>query len=160
MSRQPAVSNSTPLIALSKIGRFNLLDEYFSEIVIPEAVYQEVVVAGKDLHGAREVAESGRVVVKAARNQLAVKALEAFIDKGEAEAIILANESDAGLLLIDDAEGRRIAQTMGIKITGTVGILLLAARDKKTNLKTDLDHLLASGFRLSDLEYQRILDLL
>jgi predicted nucleic acid-binding protein len=160
VSRQPAVSNSTPLIALSKIGCFNLLNEYFSEITIPEAVYREVVVAGKDLHGAKEVSESGLVSVKKVQNHLAVKALEVFLDKGEAEAIILANESHAGLLLMDDAEGRRIAQTMGIRITGTVGILLLAARAKKIDLETALDHLLAAGFRLSDREYQRILKLL
>ncbi len=151
MSRHFAVSNSTPLIALSKIGKFNLLHEYFSEIVIPEAVYQEVVVAGKDLYGAREVADPGLVTVKKVQNHLAVRALKAFLDKGEAEAIILAKELSSPMLLLDD---------MDIKITGTVGILLLAARDKKIELKSSLDHLLAVGFRLSDQEYQRILKLL
>lgn len=160
MSRQFAVSNSTPLIALSKIGKFGLLSEYFSEIIIPEAVYQEVVVAGKDLFGAREVADPALVTVRKVQNHLAVRALEAFLDKGEAEAIILAKELNSRMLLLDDAEGRKIALSMGIKITGTVGILLLAARDNKIEFKSTLDHLLAVGFRLSDREYQRILKLL
>jgi predicted nucleic acid-binding protein len=49
------VSNSTPLIALSRIGKLELLKQYFFEIIIPEAVYQEVVVSGGDLYGAKEV---------------------------------------------------------------------------------------------------------
>lgn len=49
---------------------------------------------------------------------------------------------------------------MDLKITGTVGILLMAAQDKKLDLKKSLDHLLADGFRLSEKEYQRILKLL
>ena len=44
----PIVSNSTPLIHLAKIERLNLLKEFFEEILIPEAVYQECVVEGKD----------------------------------------------------------------------------------------------------------------
>jgi predicted nucleic acid-binding protein len=49
---------------------------------------------------------------------------------------------------------------MDLKITGTVGILLMAAQDKKLDLKKSLDQLLADGFRLSEKEYQRILKLL
>lgn len=52
------VANSTPLIALSKIGLFNLLEEYFGEVAIPNEVYEEVVTRGGDLFGAREVSIS------------------------------------------------------------------------------------------------------
>jgi len=53
-----AVSNSTPLIALSKIGKLGLLREYFEQIAIPQAVYDKVVVNGGVLYGAEEVAEA------------------------------------------------------------------------------------------------------
>ncbi len=52
------VSNSTPLIALSKIGKIELLREYFGQIYIPKAVYEEVVVNGGILYGAEEVAKA------------------------------------------------------------------------------------------------------
>ena len=49
------VANSTPLIALSRLGLFELLNEYFGEVAIPKEVYEEVVTRGGDLFGAREV---------------------------------------------------------------------------------------------------------
>lgn len=49
------VSNSTPLIALSRIGRFNLLKELFHEIVVPDAVFSEVVTSGKGRAGSKEL---------------------------------------------------------------------------------------------------------
>lgn len=154
------VSNSTPLIVLSKINQLALLKEYFSEVYIPKAVYKEVVVQGGKLYGAEEVNNLDYIKVKEVKNKLAVKSLMTSLDEGEAEAIILAAESKANLLLIDDADGRKVAQSMDLKITGTVGILLMAAQDKKLDLKKSLDHLLAEGFRLSEKEYQRILKLL
>lgn len=154
------VSNSTPLIALSKINQLALLKEYFSEVYIPKAVYREVVVQGGKLYGAEEVNNLEYIKVKEVKNRLAVKSLMISLDEGEAEAIILTAESKANLLLIDDADGRKVAQGMDLKITGTVGILLMAAKDKKLDLKNSLNYLLAEGFRLSEKEYQRILKLL
>ncbi|MBE9594012.1 MAG: hypothetical protein IMF19_11110 [Proteobacteria bacterium] len=59
-----AVSNSTPLIALSKIDKIGLLQDYFQRIYIPEAVYNEVVVDGGILYGAREVANADWILVE------------------------------------------------------------------------------------------------
>lgn len=160
MSAATVVSNSTPLIALSRIGKLDLLREYFKEIIIPEAVYQEVVVAGGDLYGAKEIQKLDWVKVRKVKNELAAKALETIVDKGEAEAITLAAELESRLLLMDDAEGRKTAQGIGLRITGTVGVLLMAARDGKVELKNALDQLLSAGFRLSEKEYQRIIELL
>src|SRR4030067_40619 len=149
-----SVSSSTPLIALSRIGQFTILKKYFSEINIPKAVYDEVVIQGGELYGAKEVKNLKWVNVQEVKNYLAVDALKASLDDGESEAIILAIESKANLLLIDDADGRKIAQSMGLKITGTVGILLMAAENGDLNLKTSLDHLMAEGFRLTIKEYK------
>lgn len=160
MSILTVVSNSTPLIALSRIDKLDLLKQYFSEITIPEAVYHEVVVAGGELHGAKEIKNLPWVKVKKVGNGLAVKALETIVDTGEAEAITLAAELKSRLLLIDDAEGRKTALGMGLTITGTVGVILMAAKEGKLDLKSTLDRLLSAGFRLSDREYQRIIALL
>lgn len=151
------VSNSTPLIALSKLNLLNILNEYLGEISIPREVYKEVVIRGGILFGAVEIKEAKWIKVEEVKNEIAVKSLLNYIDRGEAEAIILAREKNAKLLLIDDLEGRQIAERFGLKVTGTIGILLLAAEDKKINLKKTLDELISYGFRLSKEEYDKIL---
>lgn len=151
------VSNSTTLIAFSKLGLLDILKEYFEEIVVPKEVYTEVVTRGGKLFGALEVKEAKWIKVEEVKNRIAVESLLNYIDKGEAEAIILAREKNAKLLLIDDLEGREIAERFGLKVTGTVGILLLAVKEKRIDLKGTLDMLISSGFRLSKEEYDKIL---
>ncbi len=151
------VSNSTPLIALSKIGLFELLKDYFGEIMIHDEVYEEVVTRGSLLFGAREVSNSDWVKVVETGNRLAVDSLSVHLGKGEAEAIILAKEKNA-LLLIDDKDGRIMAANFGVRITGTVGLLKLFAGDGRIELKKTIDNLMASGFRLSIKEYEKIIN--
>lgn len=152
------ISNSTPLIALSRINKFDLLREYFGEIHIPKEVFNEVVTRGGNLSGAEEVASAEWIKVENTGDKIAVESLSITLDKGEAEAIVLAREMNA-LLIIDDGDGRRTAESLGLKITGTLGILLLAREDGKLDLKTAIDDLMAAGFRLSEKEYKKILSL-
>lgn len=149
------VCNSTPLIALSRIGRLELLKEYFGEVYIPQEVYNEVVTRGGGLFGAKEVASVDWIKVKEVTNRIAVDSLSTNLDRGESEAVVLAKERNV-LLVIDDSEGRKIAESLGLKITGTIGLLLLAAEDSKLDLKKSIDDLMAVGFRLSEKEYKRI----
>ncbi|MDR3147931.1 MAG: hypothetical protein LBU00_06110 [Treponema sp.] len=72
------------------------------------------------------------VVVERVKDTAKVRAYNEFIDLGESSAIALALEADDALLIIDDLEARRFAETLGLKITGTVGILLRAYK-LKTN---------------------------
>jgi len=89
-----------------------------------------VVRRGEGMPGAVEVARSEWIKEKNVQNRFAVESLSLTLDKGEAEAIVLSKEKDA-LLLIDDGDGRRTAELLGLKITGTVGIILLASHDGK-----------------------------
>jgi predicted nucleic acid-binding protein len=152
------VSNSTPLIALSRINKFSLLKEYFGEVYIPKEVYEEVVTRGGNLFGAEEVESAEWIKVEKVKNRIAVESLSIALDKGEAEAIVLAREKD-GMLILDEGDGRRTAESLGLKINGTVGILLLASADGKLDFKKAIDELIAVGFRLSEKEYKRILSL-
>jgi len=101
------VSNSTPLIALLRINKFSLLREYFGEVYIPKEVYEEVVTRGGNLFGAEEVASAEWIKIENVKNRIAVESLSIALDKGEAEAIVLAREKD-GMLVIDDGDGRRL----------------------------------------------------
>lgn len=150
------VANSTPLIALSKLGLFELLKEYFGEVAIPKEVYEEVVTRGGNLFGAKEVSNSNWIKVIEPENRIAVDSLSMSLGKGEAEAIILAKEKNT-LLIIDDKDGRTMATNLGVQVTGTVSLLMLAAEDGKIDLKKALDELIASGFRLSKSEYKKII---
>jgi predicted nucleic acid-binding protein len=134
------------------------LKEYFSEIYIPEEVYDEVVRRGWDLAGSSEggivqLDQSG-----AGEEQDGGRGLGLSLDKGEAEAIVLSREKES-LLIIDDGAGRKTAELLGLKITGTIGILLLASKDRKLDLEKTMNELKSVGFRLSDREYKRILSL-
>jgi predicted nucleic acid-binding protein len=151
-----AISNSTPLIVLAKINRLDLLKDYFGEIYIPEEVYDEVVRRGGNLAGSSEVASCTWIKVEPVKNRMAVETLSLSLDKGEAEAIVLSKEKDS-LLIIDDGAGRKTAELLGVKITGTVGVLLLASMDGRLNLRKTMDELKSVGFRLSETQYQRIL---
>lgn len=80
------------------------------------------------------------------------------IHKGEAETISLAEELSADLLLLDDYWARKFAEYRRFKITGTLGILIKAKKQGLISLiKTYMDKLIASNFRISDELYNHAL---
>ena len=96
------VSNTTPLIGLASIGQFDLLHAMFGEITIPQAVYDEAVVAGRTEGGAkREVSSATWIKTVPVRDRLAVEVLLDELDLGEAETIILARELHADWVLME-----------------------------------------------------------
>lgn len=117
------VSDASPLINLARVGHFDLLTTFYGRIVIPQVVYDEVVVRGQSRDGNREVKEASWIEIRVPQDELAVRALATELGRGEAAAIILAQELQAALLLIDEIRGRRIAQQLGLKVRGTIGIL-------------------------------------
>ena len=150
------VANSTPLIALARIGRLNILQEMFGAIHIPQAVYNEVATDSKKRSGSSEVEQYAWInKVDIARSDL-LEFLMLTVDAGEAEAIALAREIKADLLLIDDKEGRRIADSVGQAIAGTIGLLLRYYKGRPEVFKKAFDELLEQGFRLKKEEYERI----
>ena len=153
------VSNSTPLIALARIRRFYLLEGLFGEVDIPYAVYDEVVNAGNGRPGVAEVENAEWVRKHQVKNSDLVAFLRTSLDAGEAEALALAKEISADLVLLDDNDGRNIAGSIGINFTGTIGILLRYYRGSPKDFKEALDELLAQGFRLSKTEYRKILEM-
>jgi len=154
------VSNAGPLIALAKIEQFGLLRKLFGKLYIPKAVYDEVVLMGAGRAGASETEQAvgDWIEVQEVKDLVMVKSLLTKLGKGESEAIALALETKADLVLLDDYKARATAEFMGLNMAGTVGTL---SRAQKKGLISDLrpflDELQAKGFRLSDKVYAEML---
>ena len=145
------VSNTTPLIGLAVIDQFNLLQQLFTEIYIPQAVYDEVVVAGHELEGAKhEVSNATWIKSIIVQDQLAVDVLLDELDRGEAETIVLARELNADWVLMDEKKGRRKLTQLNIHKIGTVGVLLKAKQERLIPvLRPHLETLRVTGFSIS-----------
>jgi hypothetical protein len=153
------VSNSSPLIALSAINSFDLLRHLYGTIRIPQAVYDEVAVTGRARPGSSEVAGSSWVVSHRVKNQAEVTRLvsTSALGRGEAEAIILAGEINAELVLLDDGRARRFAGSKALDVIGTLGILLHAKRGNLIPfVKPSLDALGAVGFYIDPALYSKV----
>jgi hypothetical protein len=153
------VSNASPLIALVRTGQLDLLHQLYSAIIIPEAVWHEVVVEGADQPGAEAVSSAAWIVRRTVTNKPLVHALRQELDAGEAEAITLAVEIGNALLLMDERLGRDTARHFGIRYTGVVGVLIEAKHKGYVQaLRPHLDALRdLAGFRVSEALYQRVL---
>ncbi len=126
------VSDTTPIITLSKIKRLDLLEKLFKNIIIPRAVYDELTSNAQFQEEAQMINDAEYIKVVEVEDSKAVELLQRVtgLDLGESEAIIYTDNYKAGLLLIDEAKGRKVAKQMGLSIMGTVGILM-AAYDEK-----------------------------
>ena len=154
------VSNASVLIGLSSIGMLFLLRERFPEgIFVPEAVWREVVDEGGDRPGAQEVSATDWIKVQKVSDKGLVRVLQAELDEGEAEAIVLAHEIRSKVVLLDERDARQTARRMDLAVLGTLGILVWAKRaGKLESLRAQLDALRSRGkFRFSDGLYERAL---
>ena len=154
------VTNSTPLIALSKINRLELLREVYRSIYIPEEVYTEVVVNGVGKPGAVEVASANWIICQPVtdKDQVLILHYRTLIDLGECGAIVLAQEIGAERIIIDDRVARQVAIAKGLPVVGTVGVLRVAkAQGIIPAVKPILDDLRSHGTRISDKLYHRTL---
>ena len=127
----PAVSNTSPILNLAIIGRLSLLHEQFGEVWIPQAVVGELR-CEEDLPGSPAVSDAlsaGWLRVKEVGDQMLVQTLRQDLDRGEAEAIVLALEVNAEWVLLDERDARRIAKTLGLSVTGVLGVLARAHRE-------------------------------
>jgi len=153
------VANSSVLIFLSKIGLLGILRKLFEEVFIPDAVYREVVIEGGERPGATEVKNASWIRTISIKDHAFANHLKQEIDDGEAEAIVLALEIKADAVLLDDADARRIARTLGLNVKGTIGVLLLAwRRGLLDDIKEKIEELMEKGYRLHDKIYRKLLE--
>jgi len=96
-------------------------------MLIPPAVYHELIDSERDLPPAIEIASLPWLIVAAAKDQTRVQELRDRLDPGEAEAIVLAIERRADVLLVDERRGRRTATDASLKVTGRPGVVAIRA---------------------------------
>lgn len=124
----PIVRNAGPLIALAMIERLDLLRELYTRILVPEAVYREVVDDGVEKVGARQIA-SAEWLERTPDLVAPDPFLTMELGAGEAAVLTLAAQLNAPEVLIDERKARRIAEhAYGLKPKGTAGILVAAKR--------------------------------
>jgi predicted nucleic acid-binding protein len=154
------VSNTSPLTNLAAIGRLDLLTKLFGRLDIADAVWEELNAQGQSWPGREAIARASWVTRHSPGNHALVVALQRDLDRGEAHSIALAVELGAGLILLDEREGRRAAQRQGLRPMGVVGVLLLAkARGLLHAIRPELDALRAdAGFWLGDAVYRLALE--
>lgn len=99
------VADSSCLIALARSGQLDVLRDLFSQIIIPAAVYDEVVIQGAGRPGSNEVAQAEWIITRQVQDHLAVQALRLTLGRGESEAMVLAAETAARFLILDDWHG-------------------------------------------------------
>lgn len=147
-----AVSNSSVLISLSIIGQLDLLHKRFPDgILIPAAVWHEVVESAQGRSGAKQVAAARWIEVMSIADTDLVTMLKTSLDTGEAEAIVLAREQNISIVLLDEKDARKVAKKLGLSVLGVVGVLIWAKRAGIIDdLRSQLDALQQQGgFRLS-----------
>ncbi len=146
------VADASPLIALARIGRLELLRKAFGTLLLPEAVWREVVEAALDKAGAGEVFQANWIERRPVADAGLVALLRHDLGAGEAEAIVLAREVGADLVLMDERMGRAAAKRLGLRVTGLVGVLIEA---RERSLLTDTEAVVndlhrKAGFWLSE----------
>ncbi len=128
MRRMLVVSDTTALSNLAVIGRLGLVRAQFAHVCIPEAGAAELRALGHEV-GCRELAKAFEIGWLE-RRQIPTDApfpeVLRELDAGEAEALRLALAISADCVLMDEKKGRRVAESLGVPITGVLGILLKA----------------------------------
>ena len=156
MPIQPVISNTSPLIGLLGLNCLPLLRDLYTEVWVPREVEKEFLVVDETFY--REVLNKAPwIKVVDVTNSQNDKIYQG-IDAGEAEVFALAVEHDARLVILDENKGRQRATKIGLKVKGTLGVLLEAKEEGLiVAIKPLLIQLRANGIRLSESLINKVL---
>jgi uncharacterized protein len=153
------VSDTSPITNLALIGQLMLLQQLYGIIVIPQAVAEEIAAIIPRLSNTPDILHFDWIQIRQVTDKTLVASLQLELDAGEAQAIALAIELKAELLLLDERRGRAIAARLNLNIVGLLGALIEAKhRGLLATVKPLLDDLIAkAGFWISNELYNRVL---
>ena len=148
MTEALVVADSGPLIGLARIDQLQILPALSERILVPPAVWHEVTEASPEAPGAAAVRSVEWIEIQAPEPG-SVAPLRILLDAGESEAIALAQQI-AALVVLDDSRARRVAERLGVRRIGTVGLLRRAKLGGFiAELRPQLDRLQNAGIHLS-----------
>jgi hypothetical protein len=126
--------------------------------MIPKAVADEIgIKPGKENDQVQALIEKGTLQFRQVSEKIIAK-LPIDLGRGEREAIALAIDSGADLVILDDQQGRLFSRDKGLTVTGTVGVLIEAKeRGLIPSLRPEMDRLIEAGMWISEVFYHRIL---
>ncbi|MDY6785332.1 MAG: DUF3368 domain-containing protein [Cyanobacteriota bacterium] len=151
------VSNTSPINYLILIGQIDLLRELFKQIIIPQAVYNELSDSLAPKPVQTWIANPPNWLQIQAVTQASDEIVD-LLDPGERAAILLAQQLNADLLLLDEMKARQTATDRGIVITGILGILDRAATMRLIDLPTAVRSLQNTSFWASEGLLKSLLD--
>jgi predicted nucleic acid-binding protein len=152
------VCDASTLIALARIGQLDILVKIEAQVVIPMAVYEEVVVKGAGKPGSDEIRQASWIETREVSDRDVVAQFRTVLGAGESEVIALAKESDADLIILDDEDARDAALSEGLNVVGLLAFLVLAKEEEIIDqVRPLLDALRRQGFFISDDLYHHIL---
>ena len=152
------VSDASPLISLAAVGHLDLLRQLYGTVLIPAAVHHEVLRPGEMRPGEDDLRSADWIVLSPVENPVLVEALRLELGAGEAEAIALAVQKQADLLLMDERRGRAIAARLGINIVGVLGLVVEAKHQRLISLVAPVvQRLREAGFHIDSGLYRRVL---
>jgi len=159
MGEHIVVANSTPIILLEKAGELGLLERLYSRVLIPKAVFAEVITDGELKRGGHDFISGNQwVEIAQVKNAEAKLLFSTNLHEGEVETILLAIERSADLCILDDLMSRKYAQNAGLVITGTLGVII-AAKNKGciAAVKPVLERLIDAGMYIGNELYSTVL---
>jgi len=152
------VCDSSSLIALTRINSLEILRKIFTEIFIPNAVYEDLTIKGVGKAGASQVETANWIKKQNAGDKELVKKLNTVLHLGESEAIVLAKELKADFLILDDKEARNFAKKDGLNAIGLLAVLLRAKElGVIKEIKPILNNLRRNDFFMNESLYLEIL---
>jgi predicted nucleic acid-binding protein len=151
------VADSGPIISFARARRLDLLKQVTTELIVPDAVFEEIVASGADRPGVEEVKQGLWIKRATLQDRSLLENMPGKLGRGESEAIVLAKELGAHLL-IDELEARKEAARLGVNYFGSLRIIK-EAKDCGviSKAKAVLDDLIASSTYLDDTLYQQFL---
>lgn len=145
-----AVADSSFLIGISMIRQWGLLAAIVKKLYVAPTVWKEVVVKGQGRPASAEIQQADFIERHSVRNTSGVRRLQIFLNRGEAETLVLAQEIGCPIVFLNERRARKVAQSAGLQTMGVLGVLLVAKRKGFiASIRPLLESLLQQGFRLS-----------